>query len=303
MVRLLSPQSVPDLGDNRRPPAVSVIIATYNAGPLLAHALDALAAQSLPPQSIEIIVVDDGSTDGTELKCGAIEDPRVHYVNKGRIGRQRALNAGIAFTNAEFIAINDADDLSLPHRLRYSMELFRNNEQAALVGTGFSTTTEFVESIPEAVLAGSLSEDHAPVYWPSRITLYRRNVFTHSTVMFPKRTWERIGGYDESLTLSEDYDFYLRAMQCGPVALLPGRTVHWYTNPNGVFKQRSHQENLEVLRFIKRRAHGLLRLPGWLRLYQPLWEMGFHVTSSYPALLDVAKGLRRFAPSKYSVPS
>ena len=49
------------------PPAVSVIIATYNAGPLLAHALDALAAQSLPAHLIEILVVDDGSTDAIGL--------------------------------------------------------------------------------------------------------------------------------------------------------------------------------------------------------------------------------------------
>jgi len=55
---------------------VSVIIATYNAGPLLAHALDALAAQSLPPHLIELIVVDDGSTDGTWRYLNELERPR-----------------------------------------------------------------------------------------------------------------------------------------------------------------------------------------------------------------------------------
>ena len=58
------------------PPTVSVMIATYNAGPLLAHALDALAAQSLAAQRIEIIVVDDGSTDGTWSYLSELEGSR-----------------------------------------------------------------------------------------------------------------------------------------------------------------------------------------------------------------------------------
>jgi hypothetical protein len=156
--------------------------------------------------------------------------------------------------------------------------------------------TEFVESIPQTMLSRPANGNR--IYWPSRITLYRRNMFTHSTVVFPKRTWESIGGYDEDLDLTEDYDFYLRSMQCGPVALLPRQTIMWFTNPNGIFKQRSHVENLAVLRHIKRRAHGLLELPLWLRFYQPLWEAGFHVTARFPAVRDMIQGFRAFSTSK-----
>jgi glycosyltransferase involved in cell wall biosynthesis len=277
-------------------PKVAFIITAFNAERYIAACLKAALAQDY--SHFEVVVIDDGSTDGTERVCRSIQDARVRYVKKERIGRQRALNAGIASADAEFIAINDADDLSLPHRLSYTMELFRRHEDLALVGTRFWTTAEFVESIPQSALSEWSDRDVAPVYWPSRITLYRRNVFTHSTVMFPKRTWEMIGGYDEGLTLSEDYDFYLRAMQCGPVALLPGRTVLWYTNPQGGFKDRSVHENLEVLRVIKRRAYRLLGLPAWLRLYEPIWEAAVHVTSRYPALLDLTKGFRRLTTSK-----
>jgi len=281
-------------------PKVAIVITAFNAERYIAACLKAALAQDYSP--FEVVVVDDGSTDGTERVCRSIQDARVRYVKKERIGRQRALNAGIAFTDAQYIAINDADDLSLPHRLRYTMESFRQHQHLALVGTRFWTTEEFVESIPQSALAESSDTDHAPVYWPSRITLYRRNVFTHSTVMFPKRTWEMIGGYDEGLTLSEDYDLYLRAMQCGPVALLPGKTVLWYTNPNGGFKGRNVEENLEALRVIKRRASGLLGLPGWLQLYEPLWEAAVHMTSRYPALLHVTKSLRRSASVKSPLP-
>ncbi|HEY7531988.1 MAG TPA: glycosyltransferase family A protein [Nitrospiraceae bacterium] len=275
---------------------MAIVITAFNAEHYIAACLKAALAQGYAP--FEVVVIDDGSTDGTERMCRSIQDQRLRYVKKERIGRQRALNAGIALTDAEFIAINDADDLSLPHRLRYTMELFRQHQDLALVGTGFWTTEEFVEAIPRSVLAKFSDREDAAVYWPSRITLYRKNLFTHSTVMFPKRTWESIGGYDEALTLSEDYDFYLRAMQCGPVALLLGKTVLWYTNPRGGFKERSVQENLEVLRRIKRRAYALLGLPAWLLLYEPIWEAAVHMTARYPALLDLTKGFRRVTTSK-----
>ena len=278
-------------------PKVAIVITVYNGERFIGACVKAALAQTYP--HFEVVIVDDGSTDSTESICRSINDSRVRYIYMGRIGRQKALNEGIALTDGEFIAINDADDLSFPERLFYTMRLFRAHPQTALVGTGFSTTTEFLGAIPESLLDGWLPENYVKVSWPSRATLYRRNLFTHSTVMFPKRTWERIGGYDERLMLSglEDYDFYLRAMQFGPAAMLPGRTVLWYTNPDGFFKQKQHQENLRALRFIKCRAHRLLGLPAWLRLYQPIWEVGFHLTSRYPALLDVVKRFRRIAAS------
>jgi glycosyltransferase involved in cell wall biosynthesis len=199
-------------------PKVAIVITAHNAERYIGACARAALAQTYP--NFEVVIVDDGSMDGTERVCRSIKDPRIRYVSKGRIGRQKALNEGVAAANAEFIAINDADDLSLPHRLSYTMDFLRKHENTALVGTGFLTTAEFVESLPQGVLSGLSDRDREPIYWPSRITLYRRNVFTHSTVMFRKRTWQQIGGYDEDLTLSEDYDFYLRAMQCGPVALL-----------------------------------------------------------------------------------
>jgi GT2 family glycosyltransferase len=132
-----------------------------------------------------------------------------------------------------------------------------------------------------------------PPMWPSRITVFRRNLFVNSTMVYPKTTWERIGGYDENLAITEDYDFDLRALQCGPVALLPGQTVLWFTNPTSFFKQKSTQDNLRALRFIRHRAHRLLELPAWLRWYQPIWEVGCHATHRYPVLLSVANGVRR----------
>jgi poly(ribitol-phosphate) beta-N-acetylglucosaminyltransferase len=104
-----------------QPPAVSVIIATYNAGPLLAQALDALAAQSLPPELIEIIVVDDGSTDGTWSYLSELESPRSNikifqqqHTGGPSAGRNRALSEA----TGTYVFFHDADDYLGPDALR-----------------------------------------------------------------------------------------------------------------------------------------------------------------------------------------
>ena len=272
-------------------PMVSLVITVYNAERFVGACIKAALAQTYP--NFEVLVVDDGSTDGTAQICRSVADPRFRYVTWGRLGRPKALNAGIAEAKGEYIAINDADDLSLPHRLQYSMHFMQEHPEIAYLGTGFAETGTFHETIPDEVLMEAPRfEQNTPVL-PSRVDLFRRNLFNNSTLLYPKSTWKSIGGYDEQLTNSEDYDFYLRALQCGPAALLPGHTVLWYTNPNGFFKKISKREHLGALGFIKRRAHRLLHLPGWLRLYHPLWVVWFELVQRYPSLLELARTMKK----------
>ena len=270
---------------------VSLVITAYNAERYIGGCIKAALAQTYP--NFEVLVVDDGSTDGTSQICRSVADPRFRYVTWGRLGRPKALNAGIAEAKGEYIAINDADDLSLPHRLQYSMDFMGDHPEMAYLGTGFAETDTFHETIPDEVRAEVPRFEKSPLVVPSRAELFRRNVFNNSTLLYPKSTWKNIGGYDEQLSNSEDYDFYLRALQCGPAMLLPCRTVLWYTNPNGYFKQKSKREHLGALSFIKRRAHRLLHLPGWLRLYHPLWVVWFELVQRFPYLLDLARTMKK----------
>lgn len=272
-------------------PMVSIVITVYNAERYIGACIKAALAQTYP--DFEVLVVDDGSTDRTAQICRSVADPRFRYVTWGRLGRPKALNAGIAEAKGEYIAINDADDLSLPHRLQYSMHFMRERHGMAYLGTGFAETDTFHETIPDEVLTEAPRFEKNPPVLPSRVELFQRNVFNNSTLLYPKSTWERIGGYDEQLGNSEDYDFYLRALQCGPAVLLPGRTVLWYTNPNGYFKQKSKREHLGALGFIKRRAHRLLHLPGWLRLYHPLWVVWYELVQRFPYLLELARTMKK----------
>jgi len=136
VVRPPEPQSVPEPGDGGGPPVVSVIIATYNAGPLLAHALDALAAQSLPPHLIEIIVVDDGSTDGTWRYLNELERTRPNikifqqpHTGGPSAGRNRALAEAIG----SYVFFHDADDYLGPDALRSLLAMAQQQDSDIVI--------------------------------------------------------------------------------------------------------------------------------------------------------------------------
>jgi hypothetical protein len=165
------------------------------------------------------------------------------------------------------------------------MNFLGQHKEAAFLGTSFAETDVFLESVPPAVLdAAATSMVRGRAVWPSRSAVYRKNLFNNSTLVDPKTTWSAIGGYDEGLSLCEDYDFYLRAMQRGPAALLPGHTVLWYTNPGGFFKQKGMREYLAAMSAIKQRARRVLGLPWWMRFYHPLWVRVYTARRWYSSL-------------------
>src|SRR5262249_36775607 len=109
-------------------PTVSVIIATYNYGRYLAGAVESALGQTLP--ELEVIIVDDGSTDNTpEVAASYVRDRRVQYERLDHIGQSAAKNAGIGLAQAPFIAFLDADDVWLPSKLEKQLALFQANPQ------------------------------------------------------------------------------------------------------------------------------------------------------------------------------
>ncbi len=110
-------------------PKVSVIIPSYNCSRYLNDSIKSVLSQSY--KDLELIVVDDGSTDGTEKVVGAyLNDQRVKYVRKAqRSGLSTARNTGIERSGGELVAFLDADDIFLPHKLSRQAELFRRNER------------------------------------------------------------------------------------------------------------------------------------------------------------------------------
>src|SRR5215210_2461183 len=101
-------------------PRVSVVLPAYRAERTVRRAIDSVLAQTV--EDFELIVVDDGSDDGTGDVVRAVDDPRVRYVRRPHAGLPATLNAGLAEARAPVVAIQDAANWSAPHRLERPLE-------------------------------------------------------------------------------------------------------------------------------------------------------------------------------------
>lgn len=190
-------------------PRVSVILPTKNRVATLSSAIQSALGQTFA--DLELIVVNDGSTDGTsqELERIAARDLRVRVVrNETSVGFPAALNQGIREARGEWIARIDDDDVwTDPEKLQEQMAFLDAHPGCVLLGTSF-----------EAVRAdGSVGYRIIPPVEDQDIrrSLLSNNPFGHSTVVFSHAAASRAGGYDETLPYTEDYDLWCRLGRLG----------------------------------------------------------------------------------------
>ena len=198
-------------------PLVSVIIPVYNGERFLSAALDSVFAQDYRP--IEVIVVDDGSTDRTaEIARGYPEARHIYQANQGP-GATR--NTGIAAARGEFIAFLDADDIWLPNKLIAQVSYLLEHPQVGYVITRMHALLEADVEWPASLNRKHYSKD-PPCFLPSAL-LVRRRVFNE------------IGVFDSHFRHANDADWFLRAKDAGvPMAIVPQVLV----------KKRIHFSNL-----------------------------------------------------------
>jgi glycosyltransferase involved in cell wall biosynthesis len=183
-------------------PAVSVVVATYNYGRYLAGALESALGQTF--SDLEVLVVDDGSTDDTaRVAARFMGDPRVSYVRTEHVGQPAAKNTGIRRARAPLVAFLDADDLWMPDKLERQLPLFESAARPAVV---FS---ERIQIDPE----GRPLVSPQPPFPRGRVLreMFLDNFICFSSVVVRRDVFESVGVFDESLALAIDYDLWLRA--------------------------------------------------------------------------------------------
>lgn len=182
-------------------PRVSVVMSTYNDAQYVGDAIRSVLSQSY--SNLELIVVDAGSSDSTPEVVSGFVDPRLRYIRKGYQGLARSLNDGIASARGEWIARQDADDVSEPERLRAQFEELEKNEEISLLGSGVT-------------LIGSDGTLLRRVWYPKeheRLVSLLRCGFSplvHSSVVFRREAALQVGCYDSRFERTEDLDFFLR---------------------------------------------------------------------------------------------
>ena len=187
--------------------AISCIIPVFNGEAYLGEALESVFLQTLSPA--EVIVVDDGSTDGTRDVIDRF-GRRVRYVRQDNRGPAAARNRGIALANGPLLAFLDADDLWLPPKLDHQARRFAERRDLQVSVTQVRNFwIEELRAEANAMLDHRLAAVALPGYVPQTM-LARREVFA------------RVGPFDERLRIGEDTDWFLRVADLGTaVELLP----------------------------------------------------------------------------------
>lgn len=179
-------------------PKVTVLMTVYNGEKYLNEAIDGILNQTF--RDFEFLIVNDGSTDGSRDIIKSYKDPRINLVdNERNIGLTASLNRGLRLAGGEYIARQDADDISLPERLENQVSILERNREIALLGSWYLEIDE--NGIP-------LREYKLPCE-PLQISWDSIFYCSFSTVVFRRESiLKNVGFYDESFRYAQDWELY-----------------------------------------------------------------------------------------------
>lgn len=216
-------------------PRVSVIVPAFNVKAFIAEAVQSVEAQGVP--GVEILVIDDGSHDGT---ADFVEHafPAVRLFRKENGGSATARNVGLREARGDYIAFLDADDVWLPGKLKAQLDYFEAHPDVAMLGTGFVPwisdasgcfgDPQVLAAVNATIMPGEIDVETSG--WGYHRMLLDNYVWT-TTVMMRRTLIEKIGYFDESLRLGQDYDLFLRASRESEIHLLKGVYAAYRQHP------------------------------------------------------------------------
>jgi glycosyltransferase involved in cell wall biosynthesis len=196
-------------------PLISVVIATYNMGQYIDQAVDSILQQAW--SELEVIVVDDGSTDDTQKVMQRYADERrVIYIKNQNQGQPKAKNCGIKQSRGDFIAFCDADDLWEPNKLQLQMPLFQNPK----IGVVYSEVSNIDENNNRYI---KISNE---IRHTGKVTnqLLIENFVPFGTAIIRRACIEKNGIFDEEFRMGIDWDLWLRYSLDWEFSYTPERT-------------------------------------------------------------------------------
>lgn len=200
-------------------PDLSVVMAVCNGAPALKESIHSILVQSVG--SLELVVVDDGSTDGTGALLDelATRDGRVKIIHQQNLGLTRSLIRGCEAASGEFIARQDCGDISLPGRFESQLQAIQSDETVSFIScwTRYATVEgeELYVSRGNRRTIGAtdildLSAQYGVIDGPTH----------HGSVMFRRSTYLKVGGYRSEFYFGQDWDLWYRLAEVGRFQML-----------------------------------------------------------------------------------
>ncbi len=211
-------------------PLVSVLLPVYNADRYIAQAIESILNQTLT--NFELLIIDDGSTDGSAqiLQAYAAQDQRIRLLVRENRGLISTLNEMLQQAKGEFLARMDADDLSLPDRLQQQVQFLQQHPEVVCVGGAF----DLIDPQGRTVQWIPMPQSNAEI---QQMLLIGRTIINHPCALIRRSALLQIGGYDPEMRTVEDLDMLLKLGEIGELANLPEVVLKYRFHPNSVSAQ------------------------------------------------------------------
>lgn len=235
---------------------ISVLMTVFNAEKFIKESILSILNQTY--RNFELIIVDDLSKDDSSRIISDFSDDRIKFFkSKNKLGRTKALNFGLKKCSSNFIAIQDADDISNIERLMKTAKIFENNLDIGLVCSDYEKFSDHKKS--EETLSNYDMKKFFSI-------LKYKNLIPHSSITFKRDYFEKDFLYDESYIYAQDYDLILKFLKNSKIFLINEKLV----------KIRNHKDNMSNIKLYKDiRIKEDLRL---LRLSENYFKSNFEET-------------------------
>lgn len=221
-------------------PKVSVIVPTYNAMSYIAETVASILNQTFT--DFELILIDDGSSDGTAQWITQVADPRVKAITQENKGKAQTCNIGIRLAQGEYLAFLDHDDLWQPTKLEKQVNCLDQDPDAGLVTT-WLTIIDGQSKVTSDVMASSVEGQ----VWQQVIE--KNSIHSASIPLIRRRCFETVGMFDETLFPSEDWDMWIRIAARYTFAVVKEPLTQWRQHANNTSNdaQKMLRAGLSVL--------------------------------------------------------
>ncbi|PAU85575.1 glycosyl transferase family 2 [Halorubrum salipaludis] len=210
------------MSETTESPRVSVVVPAYERADLVGRAVDSALAQTV--EDIEVAVVDDGSTDGTREAVEGIDDPRVRYLaHETNRGVSAARNTGVEAARGDYVAFLDSDDEWLPRKLERQLSTLADRGDGWIgaycdVATaGLSGMGQLAAAVSETLFRSSAPREGGRELADALLSM-RAFMGPGSTLLVERDAVTAVGGFDEGLSIYEDWDLVLRVLSAGKLA-------------------------------------------------------------------------------------
>ncbi len=220
------------LGD----PTISVLMGVYNEEEFLEEAIESILAQTF--EDFEFLIVDDDSIDRSSEIVDSYDDDRIKLIrNETNQGLTVSLNRALDQATGKYIARQDADDVSEPHRFERQVSFLECHDDVALVGTG----AYLIDG------DGNVVDKRIGYCNPKFEDFLEKSHLVHGSILARRSVLEELGGYDEFFRYGQDYDLWLRLSKRYEVANIPDPLYRHRIHDEGVYFSRKDESALYTM--------------------------------------------------------